>query len=34
MPYTNVFVRNKNILLRTKIHGSKLENILMLHRNN
>jgi hypothetical protein len=28
-----VFVGNKNILLRTKIYRSKLENNLMLHRN-
>jgi hypothetical protein len=34
MLYVNVFVGNKNILLRIKIHGSKLENNLMFHRNN
>ena len=29
-----VFFGNKNILLRTKIYGSKLENNLMFQRNN
>ncbi len=34
MPSMYVFVGNKNMLLRTKIYGSKLLNNLMLHRNN
>jgi hypothetical protein len=34
MPSMYVFVGNKNILSRTKIYGSKLENNLMLHINN
>ncbi len=34
MPSMYVSVGNKNILSRTKIYGSKLENNLMLHRNN
>jgi hypothetical protein len=32
MPSVYVFFGNKNILLRTKIYGSKLENNLMLQR--
>ncbi len=34
MPSVYVFFGNKNILSRTKIYGSKLENNLMLQRNN
>jgi hypothetical protein len=34
MPSVYVFFGNKNILSRTNIYGSKLENNLMLHRNN
>jgi hypothetical protein len=29
-----IFVGNKNILARTKIYGSNIQNNLMLHRNN
>ncbi len=34
MPSVYIFFWNKNILSRTKIYGSKLENNLMLLRNN
>ncbi len=34
MPSVYIFFGNKNILSRTKIYGSKLENSLMLQRNN